>query len=110
MAKDSNTHTEQGEDERDYDRVAAALRGVFRRKNRDYGSSWEMWRMSTFIDMIRSKAHRLIQLEKMQQEGTQSSVDESLEDTWADIANYAILALMKSHRLEKSQNNMVDSQ
>lgn len=92
------------EDIVEYDIFAQKARALFERKNRDYGKSWEAWRLTTFYDMLFSKIRRILQLSEI---SYQRQVEESIEDTLIDIINYCILALVKTRRIKKAEGDEV---
>lgn len=90
-------------DEIRFGQITSKMKDMFRRKNHDYGNSFhDTWvefgdkGIITALTQISHKYHRLVNLGK----GTEPLVDESLDDTLLDMANYCILTMME---LEKAR-------
>lgn len=71
--------------------VVEEIRDLMVTKNREYGSSWSVMRSSDIIGIIHVKAHRATEL--------LTEIDnpkyESLEDSFRDIFNYCVFAMMR---------------
>jgi hypothetical protein len=92
----------------DFARQCNKLINIYAKKNHDYGNSFEegviklgdMYCISRLYD----KVNRLIALHK-----TKSVVNESIEDTYTDLANYAIMYLCyyanTFHPVKKQKDN-----
>ena len=85
--------------------ITEKMRATFLKKNHDYGNSFhETWDefgdkgIITALTQISHKYHRLMNIGL----GTKPLVDESIDDTLLDMANYCILTIME---LEKARNN-----
>lgn len=85
--------------------ITEKMRETFLKKNHDYGNSFhETWDefgdkgIITALTQISHKYHRLMNIGL----GTKPLVDESIDDTLLDMANYCILTIME---LEKARNN-----
>ncbi len=75
-----------------YDRVSARTRELMLAKNHDYGEAWRDMRISSLTDLILMKLHRIKQIED---NAGAVSVSEGVAGGYADIANYALFALIK---------------
>lgn len=91
-----------------YNQVIEGLKETFKRKNHDYGSStvsvYEDYKDS-YIVRISDKYNRARNLTKIGLE--RAKVDEKLEDTILDMANYCILWLANIQYDKISKRNMV---
>ncbi len=92
-------------DELQFRNITEKMRATFLKKNHDYGNSFhETWEefgdkgIITALTQISHKYHRLMNIGL----GTKPLVDESIDDTLLDMANYCILTIME---LEKARNN-----
>lgn len=72
-----------------YHQQVAKIEEIYEKKNSDYGAAWKLMRDESFIDMILQKLQRIRQLEDT---GTQGS---GIIDSYQDIVNYAIFALIR---------------
>lgn len=93
------------DDELRFRDITEKMRATFLKKNHDYGNSFhETWDefgdkgIITALTQISHKYHRLMNIGL----GTKPLVDESIDDTLLDMANYCILTIME---LEKARNN-----
>ena len=74
-----------------YLKVIKSSRKVFKDKNLDYGSSWRILRVSSFVDQIHIKAQRIrnLQINKDQK------IDEGQVPEFIGIINYCIMSLIQ---------------
>ena len=74
-----------------YLKVIESSRKVFKNKNLDYGSSWRILRVSSFVDQIHIKAQRIrnLQINKDQK------IDEGQVPEFIGIINYCIMSLIQ---------------
>ena len=74
-----------------YLKVIESSRKVFKDKNSDYGSSWRILRVSSFVDQIHIKAQRIrnLQINKDQK------IDEGQFSEFIGIINYCIMSLIQ---------------
>ena len=93
------------DDELRFRNITEKMRETFLKKNHDYGNSFhETWDefgdkgIITALAQISHKYHRLMNIGL----GTKPLVDESIDDTLLDMANYCILTIME---LEKARSN-----
>lgn len=98
---------EQKNDAERYNRIVEKMQKTFLAKNHDYGNSFATtWREFgdkgpiTGVAQISHKYHRLLNLAL----GTKPQVDESIDDTLMDMANYCILTLMELQKDRANKN------
>ena len=74
-----------------YLKVIESSRKEFKDKNSDYGSSWRILRVSSFVDQIHIKAQRIrnLQINKDQK------IDEGQVPEFIGIINYCIMSLIQ---------------
>ena len=89
-----------------FEDITKSMSGIFRKKNHDYGNSFEQSLNEEGLAASRirmgDKWNRFKQLSK----GVQAQVnDESLRDTLIDMANYAIMTVMW---LDKQNGNIIN--
>lgn len=90
-----------------YVSIVEKMQKTFISKNHDYGNSFATtWREFgdkgpiTGVAQISHKYHRLLNLAL----GTKPQVDESIDDTLMDMANYCILTLMELQKDRANKN------
>ena len=76
-----------------YLKVIESSRKVFKDKNLDYGSSWRILRVSSFVDQIHIKAQRIRNL----QINEDQKIDEGQVPEFIGIINYCIMSLIQIH-------------
>lgn len=81
-----------------YDDQIGQVRSLLFDKNHDYGEVWRMMRISSIIDIILMKVHRIISIEE--NEG-KTVVSEGIDANYHDIINYSVFAIIK---LEEKSN------
>ena len=74
-----------------YEKQVEIVRNLMIAKNHDYGEAWRDLRISSITDLILMKILRIRQMED--NEG-KTLISEGLDANYADIANYAIFALI----------------
>lgn len=74
-----------------YDRVITSCRDIFLKKNKDYGTSWRVLRISSVMDQIFIKAQRIRTIE----EKATMKVNEGVESEFMGIINYCVIALIQ---------------
>ena len=74
-----------------YLKVIESSRKVFKDKNLDYGSSWRILRVSSFVDQIHIKAQRIRNLQINQDQ----KIDEGQVPEFIGIINYCIMSLIQ---------------
>lgn len=75
-----------------YDKKASEVKNLMLKKNHDYGDAWKDMRVSSFIDLVLVKLHRIKQIEDNQ---GKTLVSEGVEANYMDIINYSVFALIK---------------
>lgn len=75
-----------------YDQQVQTVKNLMLKKNHDYGDAWKDMRISSFIDLVLVKLHRIKQIEN--NEG-KTLISEGVEANYMDIINYSIFALIK---------------
>ena len=73
-----------------YEEQLNRCRTVFIQKNKDYGTSWQVLRLSSLTDQILIKARRLRSIE----EHGYQMVDDGKDTEYIGIVNYSIIALI----------------
>lgn len=74
-----------------YHSVIAKCRGIFARKNHDYGTSWRIMRLPSVTDTIFIKAQRIRTIEQ----NKSMRINEGMESEFMGIINYCIIALIQ---------------
>jgi hypothetical protein len=82
-----------------YDKQVEAVRNLMIAKNHDYGEAWRDMRISSITDLILMKLLRIRQIEENK---GKTLASEGLDANYADIANYAIFALILLGEMDKS--------
>jgi len=86
-----------------FDTVIHSCREIFIKKNKDYGQSWRIMRISSIADQIYIKAARIRNIE----EKGLSMVDEGIESEFRGIINYCIMALIQIENNEDAQKEIL---
>jgi len=71
---------------------SAIARSLLLQKNHDYGEVWRMMRLSSIIDIILMKVHRMKSIEE---QGGKTLISEGLDANYLDIINYCVFGLVK---------------
>jgi hypothetical protein len=71
---------------------------LLKKKNHDYGEIWRMMRLSSIIDIILMKVHRIIRIE---QNAGKTLISEGIDANYQDIINYSVFALIKLEETQK---------
>lgn len=77
------------------EKVLAQLRNardLMTRKNHDYGEAWRSMRVSSLVDLILMKLHRIKSIEDNQ---GKTLVSEGIDANFLDIVNYAVFAMIQ---------------
>lgn len=74
-----------------FDEVTSLCRELFIKKNKDYGQSWRIMRISSITDQIYIKAVRIRNIE----ENGVNLVGESIESEFIGIINYCVMAMIQ---------------
>ena len=72
--------------------IQTRLFNLFKRKNSDYGNSFEVFGKMGIIIRLIDKMNRLITL--LDVNYSKKVNDEGIKDTWEDLYNYTILAII----------------
>ncbi len=75
-----------------YDQKVQVVKNLMLKKNHDYGDAWKDMRISSLIDLVLVKLHRIKQIEDNQ---GKTLISEGVEANYMDIINYSIFALIK---------------
>jgi hypothetical protein len=75
----------------EFDEVIGRCQEIFEKKNKDYGQSWRIMRISSIIDQIFIKANRIKTIEE---NGVQA-IDEGVVPEWMGIINYCVMGLIQ---------------
>jgi len=75
-----------------YEGQADIAKGLLAQKNHDYGEAWRMMRLSSIIDIILMKIHRMKSIEER---GGKTLISEGLDANYLDIINYCVFGLVK---------------
>ena len=75
-----------------HDTIQDRLFELFKRKNSDYGNSFEVFGKVGIIVRLLDKINRILNLLYYHKEN--KVADESIKDTWEDLYNYTILAII----------------
>lgn len=84
-----------------YDQAINACRSIFIKKNKDYGTSWRVMRLSSIADQIFIKAKRLKTIEI---KGEQKIGDDEVSE-YIGIVNYCVIGLIQ---LELNESTEMD--
>ena len=76
---------------RQYKEQAGGCRDIFIKKNKDYGPSWRIMRVTTLIDQIYIKANRIRSIE----DGKQQMIADDIPSEFRGIINYCALTLIQ---------------
>ncbi len=95
---DLDTTLEASELKKMHQSQAQRARDLLLNKNHDYGEVWRMMRLSSIIDIILMKVHRIISIEENK---GKTIISEGIDANYLDIINYCVFALIK---LEESKS------
>ncbi len=76
---------------RHFDDILNSCREVFLNKQKDYGTSWRIFRPSSLTDQLYIKAKRLRSIEEKEKQ----KVNEPIEGEYRALINYSILAIIQ---------------
>lgn len=74
-----------------YTKTSYDVRKLMIAKNTDYGEAWRDMRISSFVDLIMTKLHRIKQIED---NAGATLISEGVDGNYKDIINYSIFALI----------------
>ncbi len=92
--------------EREYRAVIERCQEIFSKKNKDYGPSWRILRVSSITDQIFIKAQRI---RTIQEKGF-SKIDEGEKPEFIGIINYCVMALIQLELEEIADETFVVEQ
>lgn len=81
----------------DFDVILNQCEEIRKKKRKDYGDSWKIFRPSSITDQIYIKAARI----RSVQEKKENRVGEPLKDEFTGMINYSLMALFQLDRREK---------
>lgn len=91
--------------------ITSEMADLYERKQADYGDSaaktFDEWGLVSFIIRMEDKMNRIANLTK--KNGEQKVVDEKIEDTLMDMANYSIMALIEMDRAKSEKCQIVSA-
>lgn len=90
--------------EKHYLEIAAKCKEIFLKKNKDYGASWSIMRLSSITDQIFIKAKRIRNI----QESKQNKIGDSETDEFRGIINYCIMAMILKNEEAMNETNTVE--
>jgi hypothetical protein len=90
----------------EYDEAIARCKEIFVKKTRDYGTAWRILRLSSVTDQVYIKAQRIRSIEE---KGTQK-INESIEDEYAGIINYCVIALIQLGLQNESRQELSEQE
>mgnify|MGYP006168221423 CR=1 FL=1 len=86
-----NKDSAPSQTEIEYRQVISYCKALFDKKNKDYGTSWRILRLSSLTDQIFIKAQRI---RSIQEKGAQK-IEDGIEGEFIGIINYSIMALIQ---------------
>ncbi len=90
----------------EYRQVIAYCKALFDKKNKDYGTSWRILRLSSLTDQIFIKAQRIRSI----QEKGQQKVEDGIEGEFIGIINYCIIALIQKSLENSDQTEFTNAE
>lgn len=96
------------EEKKKFIEIIESLKELRIRKSQDYGYSWKVWGLEGIVWQLKSKFIRMTNLIKNGKIRSEVA-NESVIDTFRDIANYSIMAiqLIQSGETEDSIENLL---
>lgn len=85
-----------------YDQVIHQCKDIFIKKNKDYGTSWRVMRLSSIADQIFIKAQRIRTIE----EKGEQKVNEGVEPEYMGIINYCIIGLIQMEMKDSGEMDL----
>ena len=89
-----------------HDGICSNLNSIYKAKNKDYGDSFTQTRQEYRFAIIIRLMDKLERLKTLYRLGT-NEVDESIDDTLIDLANYAIMELVE-RQIENEKGEIED--
>lgn len=88
--------------------ICEDLNAMFARKNHDYGDSFgELFAECGMVYAYGHLKEKLNRLKSLALDGKKQAVDESVDDTLMDLANYAIMTSIEMKRTEQEGSTCV---
>ena len=78
-----------------HDKVCEELKEIYTKKNNDYGDSFALLRKEHPNAILYRLFDKYMRLKTLMQGNEQQVLDESIDDTLRDMANYCIMELME---------------
>ena len=75
----------------EYEEQVSNTRQLMLNKNHDYGEVWRMMRLSSIIDIILMKVHRI---KRIEENSGNTIISEGIHANYQDIINYCVFALI----------------
>jgi hypothetical protein len=88
--------------DKQYDEVIRSCKGIFLKKNNDYGTAWRVLRTISIVDQIFIKAQRI---RTIQEKGEQK-ISDGIASEFKGIINYAVIGLMQLQLTENDPEEM----
>jgi hypothetical protein len=88
--------------DKQYDEVIRSCKGIFLKKNNDYGTAWRVLRTISIVDQIFIKAQRI---RTIQEKGEQK-ISDGIASEFKGIINYAVIGLMQLQFTENDPEEM----
>lgn len=85
--------------------ICSKLNDIYIRKNKDYGDSFAIVRKNIPNSVLVRLWDKLLRLNNLMQNNDKHLVDESIEDTLMDMANYCIMELVEREVEAESEVN-----
>jgi Nucleotide modification associated domain 1 len=92
--------------ETEYRSIIAICKALFDKKNKDYGTSWRILRLSSITDQIFIKAQRI---RSIQMKGQQKVADD-IKGEFIGIINYCVIALIQCELGVENEVNLTSEQ
>jgi len=89
-----------------YDNAVNKCREIFSKKNKDYGTSWRVYRTISIADQIYIKAMRIRNI----QENKVQKIDDDCKDEFKGILNYAVIGLIQLDLNKEGADNDWDEE
>lgn len=89
-----------------YTKVISNCKEIYRKKTKDYGTSWRILRPSSLTDQLFIKAQRIRTI----QETGQNKVGETIEGEFIAIVNYCIMALIQLNETSLKELDLDEKQ
>jgi len=77
--------------EEQFDRALASCKSVFENRNKDYGPSWRVLRVSSLIDQLYIKAKRIRTIEEKKTQ----KIEDDFESEFRGLINYCAMTLIQ---------------